>query len=340
VKSGRAHVVAIIVIRNSRRWVPECLRTLLGSHLEPDVLLDVIVIDNASNDGGAELVAALFPGVELIRSPSNRGFAGGCNLGMAEALRRNADHVLLINPDTRTPPDLVQGIVTFLRQWPEYGVVGPMQYTYMPDDSPSHQLNQWSCDALAAGEAHIFVNDGVDRPSPAGPLGGRAPNTLEHAYVQGSAFACRSAVLRDVGLLDVTYHSYYEESDLCRRARWAGWRVALLLALKVQHYGGGDTRYSSYRRRHMLRNKYYFLATDPDWDLPAAAALAARWLVRDLSRRGACAAPRLPEAVLDTLVGLAWLVVHTPQIVIRRRVHSQLRRATTSRRPSSVEVRR
>lgn len=337
-KHERAHVVAVVVTRNDRRWLSECLGTLLHSRLAPGVRLDVIVVDNASTDRGPELVAAEFPDVELIRNAANKGFAGASNLGMVEALRRGADYVLLLNPDTRTPPDLVQGIVAFLQERPGYGVIGPLQYVYTPNRSPSRELNQWSRDALAAGEAHIFVNDGVDHPSPAGPLDAQAPGTLEHAYVQGSALACRTAVLRDVGLFDVAYHSYYEESDLCRRARWAGWRVALVLGLEVQHYGGGGRGDSSYRRRHMLRNKYYFLATDPEWSWPAAAHLAAHWLLSDFRGRGVASAGSITVAALDTLVGLAWLAAHLPRMLARRHLHSQMFRRAESPRPTTTEV--
>lgn len=324
---GRARIVTITVSTNDRRWLDDCLSTLTISRVDQDTDLDFILVDNASIDGSAQHVASRFPAVTVIRSLRNEGFAGANNRGMRVALARDADYIFLVNPDTRTPPDLVGRLVDFMRAWPEYGVVGPLQYTYTGDGSPSDELNAWSRGALEGGEGHIFSMDEVDHPSPAGPSEGRAPRTLEHAYVQGSALLCRTEVLRQVGLFDPTYHTYYEESDLCRRARWAGWRVALLLDLGIQHYGEGGTGASLYRRRHMLRNKYYFLFTDPTWDWFQTGRLAVRWLARDLTRRGAAPAERRRDAIGDTAVGVMWLATRWLRIAWRRRDHAAMLRA-------------
>jgi GT2 family glycosyltransferase len=236
-----------------------------------------------------------------------------------------ADYVLLLNPDTRTPVDTLRRLVTFAEEWPEYGIIGPLQYRYTPDGRPTAELNEWSTVALRRGEANIHVESWPDHPSHASPLTGRAPRTLEYAYVQAAAFLCRVEVLRGIGLLDATYHTYYEETDLCRRARWAGWRVALLLDVGVQHHGGGNTGHSLYRRRLMLRNKYYFLFTDPEWAWSSALRLAGIWLRLDLTRRSDVPAPTRAGAWNDTIRGLWWLMGKVPRLVARRRALRSLR---------------
>lgn len=316
-------LAVVIVTTNDCRWLDECISTLLAADRgpNPQLELDVIVVDNASTDGGAELVRGRFPDVDVVALAANLGFAGANNVGMRRALDRGAHHVFLLNPDTRTPPDLLICAVRFLDRWPEYGIIGPLQYSY----TDVREYNDWTRDALRAGEAHIFTNDLPHLPSPGSPADGRAPETLEHAYVQGAALLCRAALLRDVGLFDVTYHTYYEESDLCRRARWRGWRVALVLGLGVQHVGGGGTHGSSYRRRHMQRNKYYFLFTDPDWTVAAAARLAVQWIRNDLGGRGPAAADSRRGAWGDTAAGISWLIAQTPTILRRRRSHGATR---------------
>jgi len=321
----RTRVVAITVTTNDGRWLDDCLATLTASRIDERTDLDVILVDNASVDRGADLVESRFPKVQVIRSPSNDGFAGANNRGMREALARGADYVFLVNPDTRTPPDLVARLVDFMRAWPSYGIIGPLQYVYTADGSPTEELNIWSRNALDAGESHIFAADRLGRPSPAVPPEGRAPRTLEHAYVQGSALFCRTVVLRQVGLFDPAYHTYYEESDLCRRARWVGWRVALLLDLGIQHVGEGGTHASLYRRRHMLRNKYYFLFTDPEWGWYLIGRLVARWFRADLAGRGAAPAETRAGALSDTARGALWLVARSFRMVRRRRAHAALR---------------
>lgn len=316
-------IVTITVSTNEARWLPQCLGSLLASQLD-GIEAHFLLIDNACTDDTAELVRTRFPQVRLIRSPHNLGFAAANNIGLRYAVECRADFVLLVNPDTRTPPDLLRQLVGFMWEWPEYGIVGPLQYHYTADGAATDELNEWSQGALAVGEAHAYVHAWPDRPSPAGPPAGRAPRTLEHAYVQGSALLCRVEVLRRIGLFDAAYHTYYEETDLCRRTRWAGWRVALLLDQAIQHFGGGGTRASLYRRRKMLRNKYYFLFSDPEWSGPDAARLALRWLRIDLRRGGAAPAPTIGGALADTALGLLWLIGRTPRIAGRRRAHRRL----------------
>jgi GT2 family glycosyltransferase len=317
----RTRVATVTVSTNDRSWLDACLSTLTASVLDDDTELHVILVDNASSDGSADHVQRRFPTVTVLRNDRNEGFAGANNRGIDAALAKGAGHVFLVNPDTRTPADLVQRLVGFMRAWPEYGIVGPLQRAYS-EDGWDTELNVWSRTALAAGEDHAFAADGVEHASPAGPRTGRAPETLEHAYVQGSAFFCRADVIRHVGAFDPEYHTYYEETDLCRRARWAGWRVALLLDLGIQHYGEGGTRASLYRRRRMLRNKYYYLFTDPDWRWREIRPLVRRWLAGDLDGRGAAPADTRAGAIGDTAAGLLWLATRWPRMYQRRRQHA------------------
>lgn len=311
-------LVSVTVSTNEREWLSECFGSILASDLR-GVELVCILVDNASTDGSAELVAERFPAVEVIRNARNEGFSKANNQGMQRAMELNADYVLLLNPDTRTPIDTLRQLVAFAEEWPEYGIIGPLQYRYTSDGSPTDDLNEWSTVALRRGEAHIHVESWPDHSSPVSPLTGRAPRTVEYAYVQAAAFLCRVEVLHSIGLFDTTYHTYYEEPDLCRRARWAGWRVALLLDVGVQHYGGGNTQHSLYRRRLMLRNKYYFLFTDPEWRWPSALRLACIWLRLDLTCRSDVPAPTRAGAWGDTVRGLWWLIGKIPRFLACRR---------------------
>lgn len=262
-RKHRRRVITITVSINQRAWLAECFGTVTTSRA-PGVDIESVLVDNASSDSSGEYVTRRHPDVTVLTTGRNEGFAGANNVGLRYALARGADFVFLLNPDTRTPPDLIGKLVEFMEAWPEYGIVGPLQYRYTADGSEDQQLNDWSTTALTAGESHIFDLDTPGLPSPAGPMSGRAPATLEHAYVQGAALMCRADVLRSVGPFDETYHSYYEESDLCRRARWGGWRVALCTDLGIQHFGGGGTGNLHYRRRKMLATSTTSSSPTPD----------------------------------------------------------------------------
>jgi GT2 family glycosyltransferase len=282
-------VAAIVVGTNERAWLPECLTTLCTASNEPSVSLRVYYVDNASADGSLEYVRQHHADVVTIRNSTNIGFAAANNVGIRAALEAGADHVFLVNPDTSTPPDLVQ---------PE--------------------LNEWSKAAIADGEQHVLVRDLPTLRPHREPDVQRASGTLEFAYVQGAAFYARSTALRQIGLFDDAYHTFYEEVDLCRRARLAGWRVALVTGLGIGHHGGGGTAGTVYRRRQMARNKYYFLATDVEIPLGAGARIALRWLGRDIRGRGIGGQSSVPVAVAETAATGWWLLGRARAIAGRR----------------------
>jgi len=318
-------VTTITVGANSRRWLERCFRSLLASD-QQDLTLRTYYVDNASDDGSVELVTRLFPTVEVIVNEQNLGFAAANNIAIRRALADGADHIFLVNPDTKCPTTLVSAFASFLRSWPEYAIVGPMQLAY---DSPSdgRGYNAWTLDAINNGEGHAFVMDWPAHPSPASPLRGRAPDTLEHAYVQGSALYARADVFAEIGLLDEVFHTYYEEVELCRRARFAGWRVALLTNLGIHHRGEGDTAGSRFRRMLMLRNRYYYLLTDIEWTRVKATRLALRWLKNDVRGQGPGGRSRVPTGVMETIAAGWWLLHHIDVIRDRRQRNRRIRDA-------------
>jgi GT2 family glycosyltransferase len=311
-------VAAIVVGTNERAWLPECLTTLCTASSEPSVSLRVYYVDNASADGSLEYVRQHHADVVTIRNSTNIGFAAANNVGIRAALEAGADHVFLVNPDTSTPPDLVRRLARFMLDHPGYAIVGPMQWVFNLGEPVRPELNEWSKAAIADGEQHVLVRDLPTLRPHREPDVQRASGTLEFAYVQGAAFYARSAALRQIGLFDDAYHTFYEEVDLCRRARLAGWRVALVTGLGIGHHGGGGTAGTVYRRRQMARNKYYFLATDVEIPLGAGARIALRWLGRDIRGRGIGGQSSVPVAVAETAATGWWLLGRARAIAGRR----------------------
>jgi N-acetylglucosaminyl-diphospho-decaprenol L-rhamnosyltransferase len=102
----------------------ELLRACLGSLLDgpQGVRLEVIVVDNASSDGAADMVAREFPEVVLVRNPANRGFARACNQA---AERAGGRFLFFLNNDTMVPPGTLRRLVDYAEAHPEAGIVGP-----------------------------------------------------------------------------------------------------------------------------------------------------------------------------------------------------------------------
>src|SRR5258707_976966 len=116
----------VILNYNTREHLRTCLRSLLAegstSLSGGPIEVEVFVVDNASSDGSANMVASEFPWVELMRSPLNGGFASGNNQALALA---RGQAVLLLNPDTLMPRGGLRRFVELLAGHPEAGIIGP-----------------------------------------------------------------------------------------------------------------------------------------------------------------------------------------------------------------------
>lgn len=322
-------VAAIMVGTNERAWLERALGSLQHSRGRCSAFhLTVYYVDNGSRDGSSDFVRRFFPEVRLIENSINIGFAAANNKAIREALAEDLDYVFLINPDTWTPPQLLLSMTRFMQQWPSYGVVGPLQWSYhavgqAEVDQPSY--NAWTLQALRAGERHVFYLNAPHLPSPADPGTPRAPHTIEHAYVQGAALFARVAMLASIGLFDETYHTFYEETDLCRRARLSGWRVALLSDLGIYHKGAGGES-SAYRRTQMMRNKYYFLLTDIDLRAADMITVGTSWLRSDLAGEGVGGSSSRSRAWLELARSAGWLAGRIPSVASQRSKQRALRR--------------
>ncbi len=324
---GIPTVAAVIVGTNERDWIGAALDSLQRSAGQGSRLtLDIFYVDNNSRDGSSAYVRAAYPHVRVFENEVNLGFAAANNLAMRRALDAGADYVFLVNPDTYTPPDLVCQLTEFMQDWRGYGIVGPLQWEYSLGAELIQVTNAWTRAALAAGERHALSSNRASLAPPRDPGTPRGPQALEHAYVQGAALFARGDLLRRIGLFDETYHTFYEETDLCRRARLAGWRVALLTAFGVYHHGGGGGG-SSYRRLQMMRNKYYFLLTDIDLKAFDMFAIISGWVRHDLAGDGVGGRSTIGRAWLEFARSLAWLLTKMPDVTRRRRFDAALRAA-------------
>ena len=110
----------VIVSWNARNFLRDCLRSLADRVSEYP--WKIIVVDNASTDGSAECVEREFPHVQLIRNPSNLGFARANNIAIRQS---NGRYVCLINSDVKVLKDCITHLVDYCEQHHDVGMVGP-----------------------------------------------------------------------------------------------------------------------------------------------------------------------------------------------------------------------
>lgn len=235
--SGGAPAVAVVVLNwNGKDLTLDCVRSLLEIDT-PNV--DIIVVDNASDDGSVGAIRDSFGGrVTVVANDENLGFAAGNNAGIRLALERGVDYVLLLNNDTVVDAALIDNLLRPFETNGNLGVAGPKIYYHTPPD------RIW----FAGGE--LFLSRGVARHIGIRETDrGQFDDPRDVDYVTGCALMARREVFETVGLLDPSYVAYYEDADFCVRARRAGYRVVYVPGGKVWHKISASTGGQVSRRK-------------------------------------------------------------------------------------------
>jgi GT2 family glycosyltransferase len=229
-------VSIIIVSWNAREFLRGCLNSIAQSRGQSGD--EVIVVDNASSDGSAEMVEREFPSVKLLRAGSNLGFAGANNLAMKYA---QGDYFALVNSDALVYPGCLERLCEHLDLHPEIGLVGPrvvggdglLQRTCRKLPTLWNTL----CRALALDRplAGWSTFSGYEVPS------AQHEQPHEPEVMSGCFCVARRRAVEQIGGLDERFFFYGEDIDWCKRFRDGGWKLAFVPAASAMHFGGGST---------------------------------------------------------------------------------------------------
>jgi len=267
----------VIVSYNGRDYLQRCLRSLLEHAWGLEY--EVVVVDNASQDGSADMVAEEFPSVRLLRRPTNAGLSIALNQGIRLS---GGDMTVLLNPDVELRGNPFPAMARYLRDHPEVGILGPR----ILDDDGSLQL---SCRRFPTFSVVFFNRYSLlTRLLPRNPISTRYLMTdFDHsgtAEVDWLSLACWMAPRRlfdEVGFLDEGYFLYNEDVDFCQRVHRAGRKVVYFPEVSVVHRIGGSTGTLPNRsviERHRSMWRYYrrYMRRGFLLDGPVLAGIAAR----------------------------------------------------------------
>jgi GT2 family glycosyltransferase len=221
----KAQPLVLIVILN---WnSPEETVTAVESVLKMDYPnFHVLVVDNGSTDNSAmELRRITNSRVELLESPVNNGYTGGCNLGFARAMELDVDCVWLLNNDAVVAPDTLSSLVTLMQSDPQIGLATPVIASL--DEKPHITFAGGICDMNAA--LYEETNDVAVAKQWA----------MEHpaaGLVIGTAMLIRTRLIREIGMLDESFFMYYEDIDYSARSLRAGYRNVVDWSSGVYHH--------------------------------------------------------------------------------------------------------
>jgi GT2 family glycosyltransferase len=239
-------VLIIVLCHNGVALTLACLNSLRRLTYKR---VDLLVIDNASQDGTPALVRHTFPEVRVIETGANLGFAAGNNVGLGYALQHGYDYALLLNNDTEVAPDLLDALITAAEEDPAIGVVGPKIYYH---DRPTVIWSAGGIITWGRGLSHMRGIDTVDQ--------GQFDEPADVDFVTGCALLVRSAVMQQVGMLDERFGMYYEETEWCVRIARAGWRIQYVPSGRLWHKIRPAQQDQSPRiTYYMARNRLLFL---------------------------------------------------------------------------------
>lgn len=300
----------IIPAHNGARYLTRCLGALLAQEPAP---AEVIVVDNGSSDQGAELVAAEFPQVRLIRVEQALGFSGACNHGLRLALTGDAELLVVLNQDTEVHPGWLAALSAALAAEPRVGIAGCLALF------PSGRIQH------AGGELLPPLGYGRNRGYNQ-PADTALPDTPPD-FLSGVALAMRRELLAQIGLFDEGFNpAYYEDADLCLRARAAGWELRYVPAARLTHREGASGAAGNYqhaalieRNRLRLQLKHTPIVALSERFFPAEAAH-----LHERARSGT--AHVLRRAYLDALLMLPTLGRPGAEAALIRRALGALRR--------------
>jgi GT2 family glycosyltransferase len=248
----------MVLAYNHQADTLECLASL--SYLTyPDHRL--IVVDNGSTDGTAEAIRRQYPQVEVIGTERNRGFQGGSNFGLRQAFGSGTDFVFLLSNDTVVKPDILDELMKYAAP-ADVGLLAPKIYYF------SEPERIWS----VGGDRHPLTlemthkgDNQLDR--------GQWDRVLARDFLVGCALLIKRSLADTIGLFDTGFYpAYYEDVDLCMRARRAGFHLLLVPSAKLWHkvarsHGGQGSPQERYlMARHSVR---YFRKYVRGW----------RWLI-------------------------------------------------------------
>lgn len=271
---SEAELTVIIVSFNTRELTLAAIRTLHGT--TEKTRFRTVVLDNASSDGSAEAIAAEFPGVELIRSPDNLGFARANNEVAALA---GTEWLLLLNPDTECHAGAVDNLMAFARAHPEGGIYGGR--TVFPDGSLNfascwNRITPWSVLCHALGLSAAFPRT---LPWDSESLGPWQRDSIRQVdIVVGCFLLIRRELWNRLGGFDLRYFMYGEEADLCLRAGKLGFRPMITPEAEIMHLAGASSP-SRVRSRILVTKARVTLIRDhwPSWQVPLGIGLMWAW---------------------------------------------------------------
>lgn len=235
--------VAVVVLNYKvKQETLECINSIKQSEYKN---IEIIVVDNNSQDGLGEEVAKL-KDIIFIQNSDNLGYTGGNNIGIKQALINGADYIFVLNADTLIDPKAIGNLV-LAAQGELAGILGPKILF-------NDKKTIWYAGGVFDKANVLGQHRGVDEIDH-----GQFNTPGETEYITGGAMFIKKEVLEKIGLFDERYFLYYEDSDFCFRAKQAGFNLMYIPNALIYHHNAKSTGLgSSLQDYYITRNRMLF----------------------------------------------------------------------------------
>jgi GT2 family glycosyltransferase len=307
VNEKRYPKVSIIIPHyNGIELISECLESLAQTDY-PN--LETIVVDNASQDKSVEFITEKFPSTNLIKSKTNHGFAGGCNLGVKSA---TGEYIVILNNDTIQEKDWLKPLIKLIESNINISSVQPKILNYYDKSKFDYAGGSGGyIDYLVFPFARGRIFDTVESDT------GQYNNATKIFWASGTAFITRKTIFDSVGGFDEDLFAHFEEIDYHWKCHLMGYNVWVEPKSVVYHKGGATLSDTSPFKTYLNhRNSLILLLTNyQGWR--GLLLSFPRMMLEGVSFLKEVFAGRFDHAFAH-VKAKSWIIFH-PNIIIKRR---------------------
>ena len=210
-------IFVIIVTYNGMQWIDTCLKSVVHS----SVKLDVVVIDNNSNDGTVSYIKKQYPEIILFEQQTNLGFGKANNLGMSYALKNGCDYVFLLNQDAYLETGTIDRMIEVYKENSEYGILSPIHL-----NGSGNKLDKNFSNYLRYDSNNYFYHDAIKQ---------QLNSVYPVPFVNAAAWLLPVSTLKRIGGFDPIFFHYGEDNNYCQRALFHSLKIGVVTNAFIRH---------------------------------------------------------------------------------------------------------
>lgn len=233
-------IYTVVVTYNGKKWVDECFGSLLASSL----FSEIVVVDNNSSDDSLLLIQQKSERIKIIRNTVNLGFGAANNLGIAMAMKDNADYVFLLNQDAWIEKNTIETLANAMQENKNIGVISPIHKNGSNSDLDFNfkkYLLKYGSSAVGS-----YINAGTPLPE----------SFHKVSFVNAAAWLMSKECINDVGGFDPLFYHYGEDSDYLDRVGFHGYLVGIWPSAFIYHDRENRARHKDLNHKEILTKRY------------------------------------------------------------------------------------